>query len=176
MTCAPGNEGCTPGEGDAGTQPSQASRVASCERWFGFDVSGLACSPSRLAEALAGADLGSRGQVRFTALGTENATSVASAPGLAQGVGRPLRRGDRVEIAGELPSDMRLMFRLAGSRRVFEVALDGVARRRMRRTLTVVETFRGPTLRLLGPGAVSVSDRAYHITEFAGPLRSPLAP
>jgi hypothetical protein len=86
----------------------------SCGHWFGAGVAALLCSPRRLRHALRHERLGAKGaaRIRLTERARRSGTlRIASAPGVVQVVGRPLRFGDRLVVRGAVPRDARLFVR-----------------------------------------------------------------
>jgi hypothetical protein len=108
-----------------------------CSTWFGGDVVAALCAQAPLRHALTHHELGGRGS--FTMILAHPRRKAATAPGLAQLLGRPLRPGGRVAITGALPPGTRLFVHAMWGRVLATVSFD-VGRIRGR---AVVEAERG---------------------------------
>jgi hypothetical protein len=82
---------------------------ARCAGWYGESVIAAACTPSALRPAVRRGHLGNVGRVRLRVQGRHRRS--ASATGIAQAVGAPLRPGDRVVVRGHRASDTEIMVR-----------------------------------------------------------------
>jgi hypothetical protein len=137
-------------------------RVRECPAWFGAGVQVLVCSPAKLQRALKLQRLNRRGSVRVLAPQRRGGGARAArkavrkaraetAPGLAQRLGSPLKRGARLRLDGRVPAGTRLFVRLVRGKRIY--AAKFVVPRRARGGVLRAGGKAGATLRL-GGGAV----------------------
>jgi hypothetical protein len=152
--CADDNEWCPmPEEASARQALSDGGRTVSgqmiegpyaerCEGWFGGDVPALLCAPDALDAAVEHSRLGAAGsgQLVITREGGKGRyrelaarlDHTASAPGLTQTVGAPLRPGDLVRIVAPSQQDWSLFLRLIVDDRLVEARFGDVPSGRFR--------------------------------------------
>jgi Tol biopolymer transport system component len=126
--CPGGNSGCPIPRTVTGARASRVSarlldRVPSeCRAWFGSAVTALACNPSQLNAGLRHARLNKKGAfwLRVGRPGRERAA--ATAPGVAQFVGTPLRPGQRARIGGVTSDRLVVLVRARWRRQVVTAA------------------------------------------------------
>jgi hypothetical protein len=95
------------------SQPLSPGLAAlSCRNWVGPNVTVALCSPQRLRAAIRHGRLDGAPSGRVRVVG--RAGRAAQAPGIVQMAGRPLRNGDRVNIAGALKRGTTLTVRMRG--------------------------------------------------------------
>lgn len=88
----------------------------------------MACQHRRLVRAVGAERLSRPGQLKIkTVTHPRRAAKSASAPGLVQGMGAPLRIGDRLIVRGQPGERMTLLVRVLARHRVRDLAWDGVA-------------------------------------------------
>lgn len=96
---------------------SALTREASaCGAWYGDSVIAAACSPAALRTSAQKGRLGRRGTARIVVHGSRRRS--ASAPGIAQAVGRNLRPGETIVLSGRRTADTQLMVRAQYGRRI----------------------------------------------------------
>lgn len=118
---------------------SPGRAAAQCGAWFGPAVRATLCSPRQLGRAVKAQRLGRRGAMRLRVAGKRSRGRVrsASAPGLAQLSGAPLRVGQRLVVRGGVPRDARLFVRARRGTQLTEVRFSGRAIRGERTIITV---------------------------------------
>ena len=134
--------------------PAAAHRRAPmyCNNWFGAGVAAVACQQRRMRGALRKRQLGHRG--KFTIRLITQRRRAATAPGLAQVLGRPLRPGERAEVSGTVPRGTELLVRARAGRRLVTAVFDRVGPVHGRATLRVNRTRAGtPAVVLVRGGA-----------------------
>lgn len=95
---------------DGGCKKARSSSGSNvCASWFSPQISALACDEATLKQAEERAELGGQGSFELQVPGAYE----ASAPGMAQALGRPLRVGDRATVTGTAPATTELRLRLA---------------------------------------------------------------
>jgi hypothetical protein len=158
--CARDNEGC-PRElvGPSAVHPrSERHDVAACWSWFGGGVSAATCAPGRLGMAVAAGRLGGPGSLRLHlpphASGKAQHAS-ASAPGLAQALGLPLRPGQRMFLSGRAPQGTMLLVRAATSQEVVSATFRRLGLQRGGRAAVAVRRRHGRVMLTLTPPAGS---------------------
>lgn len=104
----------------AATSADRHAAFQRCDSWAGGDVVAALCSPARLRSAIRNRALGRTG--RFRLVPPSRKVRGASAPGIAQLVGRPLRSTQSIGIRGRVPSDAILTIRFAAGHRQIGVA------------------------------------------------------
>jgi len=111
--CADDNENaaCVARRSVNATRAAAHTSATDCQSWFGTTVQAVVCSPSQLRTALEQRRLGKRGSITLKRSSGTHRGTAASAPGLAQLKGRPLRPNQQLVIDGALPSDARLYVR-----------------------------------------------------------------
>jgi hypothetical protein len=126
--CARDNGPDCPGARPSGAAASRRASARGndrCGAWFGADVVAAACATPRLRAAIGRRRLAGRGSFRFsfearsaTTAGRSNPWHrvTASAPGLAQTLGRPLRPGEKMALRGRAAADTQLLIRAATRR------------------------------------------------------------
>lgn len=132
----------------ASTRRHARQIVKDCRAWFGADVAAAACDHARLSRAVDHAGVAGRGDIH---LGRGHHRA-ASAPGLAQLVGAPLRAGERLTVAahGGLST---LLVRVRNHGRIFEATFSGSKMRDISRGAVTVEAGRRtPRVRLVARG------------------------
>jgi hypothetical protein len=86
-----------------------------CRDWFGADVAALACDQRTMRSALRHRRLEHSG--RFSLDLVDQRRISATAPGLAQALGRPLRPGERAVFRGAVPAGAEILIRASCGRR-----------------------------------------------------------
>jgi hypothetical protein len=166
-----------------GCPASGTPEPLSCGNWFGASVAALACDQGEMRRALNKRALDRRGGFTIRLINQDR--EAATAPGLAQVLGRPLVANERAVISGAVPAGTQLQVRARYGRHLFtavfenEGPLSGVATVTVRlgahRQLTIIlqhghETQR-PTLvlRQLLPASHPRRQLAGHATTGAEP-------
>jgi hypothetical protein len=96
----------------------------SCSDWLGYPVAAVACDQQAMQIALRTRGLGRRGT--FTIHLVSQGRNAATAPGLAQVLGRALRPGERAMLSGAVPSDTKVLVRALDGRRLVTAAFAHV--------------------------------------------------
>jgi hypothetical protein len=104
-----------------------------CTGWYGNSVIAAACTPSVLRRAVKDGRVGDYGQLRIVVHGRNRRS--ASARGIAQAVGTPLRPGSTVVVRGRLGQDTELMVRAVYGKTIRHWILRSLDR--SRRGLTI---------------------------------------
>jgi hypothetical protein len=112
------------------------SQPLACSSWFGAGVAALACARSVMDSALLHRDLARAGGFTLRLLGQRR--SAATAPGLAQAMGRPLRLGERAVLQGHAPAGTELLVRAIYRRRLEAFVFDGLGPFRGKATVTII--------------------------------------
>jgi hypothetical protein len=115
----------TPTEGASGVSSSTSGTQgeAGCASWFGPFTSAVACDPTSLKNALGEGGLGQSGSLRIYL--ASHGGRVASAPGLAQAVGKgPLVVGDSVKLRGTGANTTELHLRAIQAGQLVEAEFD----------------------------------------------------
>jgi hypothetical protein len=115
-----GNLDCT---SNGGACPSRvATSPARCANWFGGGVVALVCNAAIMREALRRHTIQHRGT-----FGLRSALrGAATAPGIAQLLGHPLRAGQRLTIRGRIPRGTSLMVRVERGRHIGTVVFENI--------------------------------------------------
>jgi hypothetical protein len=165
--CSKDNEGCNefPLKPQVGVSAAaRASRDGRCGSWFGGHVRAVACAPAQLSRAARGGGLGTRGTFGFELplrASRKSSIAAASAPGLAQTVGAPLRPGQRLTIKGKAAEGTVLLARAETKSHIANVEFAKLGLRRGGRATIVVSSSKGrPSLRLVQPGGARVKPAA----------------
>lgn len=117
---------------------ARTAAVSACGTWFGPEVAALACNPSQLGTSIRARRLGRSGLFSIRISGRR--TRQASAPGLSQFVGKPLKPGAKVIVRGRGARSTALYLRIRTSRkRIYEAKFNDLAlsRRSGRATVRV---------------------------------------
>ena len=101
---------------------SPAAVARSCRSWFGSSIAAAACSPSVLADAVAGGSLAGDGSLKLAVRGRRS--RAASADGIAQLAAAPLRTRDTLIVSGTASSDTVLRVRFKEGSRLYTAALE----------------------------------------------------
>jgi hypothetical protein len=118
--------------------PSRAREAAvpfACANWFGSDIAVLGCNEAVMRNALRTGRLGRTGG--FTVHLINQGRSAATAPGVAQVLGRPLRVGERAYVVGDVPAGTTLFVRAFGDHHLISLSFKVVRAYRGRAVLTV---------------------------------------
>lgn len=148
------DESLCPAEGALASTNSvaRASSVSECGTWFGPEVVALACNPRRLGASVRTRQLGRRGRFSISVAGRRRRQ--ASAPGISQFVGKPLKPGAKIYVRGRGARSTALYIRIRVSRkRVYEAKFNELAlsRRARRATVRVRRLPRAGRARLSAP-------------------------
>lgn len=139
-----------------GACPARVPSTAplACANWFGIPVVVLACDPSTMHLALRRHWLTRRGTLAIN-LASSN-RHAATAPGLSQLLGRPLRPGEHVSLSGSMGDHAELWVRAIEGRRLVTVVfwLGGF---RQRGTIRVSRGRRGYPAVLLVSGRTRIA-------------------
>ena len=106
-----------------------------CHNWLGEGVAAVACHERTMRGALRERRLGRDGS--FTIRLVTQDRRAATAPGLAQVLGRPLRVGERATVSGRLPRDSELLIRVGRGQRLVTAVFDHLRPVHGRATLAV---------------------------------------
>lgn len=127
------------------TPVSKPIPPSACGTWFGADVAATACSPRRLRLSVRDADLGHPGSFAFRSPSRHFRTG--SAPGIAQALGQPLRRGERLSLSGTAAAATQLAVRAISGRKLLEATFTQLGLRRGgKAVLSIGGTARHPAL------------------------------
>jgi hypothetical protein len=100
--------------GPAGAASATASEP--CTQWLGGDVTAVRCRPGELRASRLEGRLGQPGDIDLRLIHVDAERRAATAPGLAQLVGEPLRAGHRLEVTAPARSrPVDLLLRYAGA-------------------------------------------------------------
>jgi hypothetical protein len=123
-------------------------------------VSAAACDPRRLKSALDRRQLGRRGSLRISVARKGHS---ASAPGIAQALGGPLRAGQAIDLVGTANSRTQLLVRVKSGRKIYVAAFrsTGLGKSRGRARVRVASSAAhaagaSPRLVLVRPDGRSV--------------------
>jgi hypothetical protein len=94
----------------------------SCSDWFGYSVAALACEPRAMRHALRDRGLGDHG--RFTIRLIDQKRKSATAPGLAQVIGRAMSPGEDAEVTGTVPTGTTILVRLQTAHGLLSAVFD----------------------------------------------------
>jgi hypothetical protein len=134
-----------------------------CRQWFGGSVMAAACTPKRLRAAVAARAVRGRGAVRIQpppAASRSALRSTASAAGIAQALGRPLRPGQRLRVTGPAGRRITLLVRARTSRYGVGARFERLRFGRSRKLTVVAGRRHGrPTLRVVRAGSIVKPDR-----------------
>lgn len=95
--------------------------AADCDSWFGGSVAALVCAPAGLRSTVEAAAFHRDGDF---AIRSASGRSAGAVPGLSQLVGRPLSRGERVVIEGDVPRHAKALVRIAHRDRVATASVE----------------------------------------------------
>lgn len=114
--CADASDCPFEGKSIAGASRGKQAGLPSCSSWFGAGVAAVACDPARLKKALKRRELGRKGTFRIARQGKRPS---ASAPGIAQALGQPLRAGATLSLAGSGGADADLLVRVRHGKAIY---------------------------------------------------------
>jgi hypothetical protein len=135
---------------DSDRAKAQPTNEANCSTWFGLDVVALACDEATLRQTLAKNKF-DHGSLR---VGVRGARTTSSWPGLAQTIGKPLRDGETIRLAGNASGNALLFLHVALDRKTVAAArfnVQDVPRGRMLTVRTGGTRYR-PVVRLVDGG------------------------
>ncbi|HEX8744544.1 MAG TPA: DPP IV N-terminal domain-containing protein [Thermoleophilaceae bacterium] len=141
--CADGSD-CPPETKTAVTAARARQKgLPNCASWFGPGVAAVSCDPVRLKRALDRRELGEAGSFRIARQGKRTS---ASAPGIAQALGAPLRAGATLSLTGTGGKNAQLLLRVRSGKSVFAAtfASTGLSRSNPTARVKVVQPGVGP--------------------------------
>ncbi len=171
-TCADNNDDCVVLARRRGSAPSaRAAAVRGndrCGTWLGAGVVAAACTPPRIRAAIARRGIGHTGSLKLTTRAggkRYHLRAAASASGVAQALGEPLRPGQRLALQGRSSRSTELLVRAGTSSHLVTARFTGLGLAGERKATVLVQR-RGkiPTLTLATSGGRRVSPASVRTT------------